>query len=54
MTHDAVLVFAKTWGALYLLAFFVCAVIWTYRPSKREQYRDAAHQPLEKDDTPWR
>lgn len=52
MTHDAVLVFSKSWGAFYILIFFLAAVIWTYWPSRRRQYDDAARLPLDKDDTP--
>ena len=54
MTHDAVLVFAKTWGALYLFVFFAAAVVWTYWPARKQRYQDAAEQPLEQDDRPWR
>ena len=54
MTHDAVLIFSKTWGAIYLLTFFIVAVIWTYWPSKRKQYEDASRLPLEEDSKPWR
>ncbi len=54
MTHDAVLIFSKTWGALYLLVFFLAAVVWTYWPSRRKQYEDASRRPLDKDDKPWR
>ncbi len=52
MSHDAVLVFAKTWGALYLFVFFFAAVIWTYRPSKRKIYEEAAERPLKEEDIP--
>ncbi|MCG8490530.1 MAG: cbb3-type cytochrome c oxidase subunit 3 [Sneathiellales bacterium] len=52
MSHDAVLVFAKTWGALYLFVFFLAAVIWTYRPSKRKYYEDEANRPLKDEDIP--
>ena len=54
MTHDAVLVFAKSWGALYLLVFFVAAVVWTYWPKRKKQLDDASQIPLEKEDKPWR
>ena len=52
MSHDAVLVFAKSWGAAYLLIFFVAAVVWAYWPSRRKRYEDASRWPLEEDDTP--
>ncbi|AAV97322.1 cytochrome c oxidase, cbb3-type, subunit IV (plasmid) [Ruegeria pomeroyi DSS-3] len=50
MTHDAVLVFSKTWGAIYLLVVFVAAVLWTYWPSRRGLYDEAAQSPLQKDE----
>lgn len=46
MTHDAMLVFSKTWGALYLLAFFVVAALWTYWPARKGIYDTAARDPL--------
>lgn len=49
-THDAVLVFSKTWGALYLFLVFFAAVLWTYWPSHRQTYRDAAQSPLNDDE----
>ena len=54
MTHDAVLVFSKSWGALYLLVFFLAAVIWTYWPSRKSTFKDASERPLNEDDTPCR
>ncbi len=52
MIHDEVLVFSKTWGALYLFVVFFAAVIWIYWPSKRKGYDDAAKWPLREDDKP--
>ena len=52
MTHDAVLVFSKTWGAVYLLTVFIVAVVWIYWPSKRKTYEDAAQWPLQEEDKP--
>lgn len=52
MTHDAVLVFSKSWGALYLLVFFLVAVIWTYWPSRKSTFQDASKRPLNEDDSP--
>ena len=48
--HDAVLVFSKTWGALYLLVVFLAAAIWTYWPSRKTIYEDAAQSPLGAED----
>ena len=54
MSHDAVLVFSKTWGALYLLLFFLAAVIWTYWPGRKKQLEEASKIPLEDEDAPCR
>ena len=54
MTYDSILVFSKTWGALYLLAVFVIAVIWTYWPSRKKEMEEAANRPFEEGDKPCR
>jgi len=46
-THDAVLVFSKTWGATYLLSVFVIAALWTYWPSRKSTYDQAEQSPLQ-------
>lgn len=46
MTHDTVLVFSKTWGAVYLLVVFLVAALWVYWPSHKRTYEDAAQSPL--------
>lgn len=46
MTHDTVLVFSKTWGAVYLLVVFLLAVLWVYWPSHKKTYDAAAQSPL--------
>jgi cytochrome c oxidase cbb3-type subunit 4 len=47
MTHDTILVFSKTWGAIYLLVVFLAAVVWVYWPSHKKTYDEAAIKPLE-------
>ncbi len=49
-THDAVLVFSKTWGAMYLLVVFLLAVLWTYWPSRKSIYDRAEQSPLGDED----
>lgn len=46
MTHDTVLVFSKTWGAVYLLVVFLLAALWIYWPSHKKTYDKAAQSPL--------
>ena len=45
-THDAVLYFSKTLGALYLFVVFVIAAVWIYWPSRKSTYDKAAQSPL--------
>ena len=44
--HDSVLVFSKTWGAIYILGVFLLAAIWTYWPSRKSIYDEAAQSPI--------
>ncbi|MCH2165283.1 MAG: cbb3-type cytochrome c oxidase subunit 3 [Marinovum sp.] len=46
ISHDMVLVFSKTWGALYLLTVFLIALGWTYWPSRKPMYDAASKSPL--------
>ena len=45
-THDAVLVFSKPWGAVYLFVVFLLAALWTYWPSRKSVYDKAEQNPL--------
>lgn len=49
-THDTVLVFSKTWGAIYLLVVFLLAAAWTYWPSRKSLYKKAEQSPLGNED----
>ncbi len=53
-TYDAVLVFSKSWGALYILVFFLAAVVWAYWPSNKKTFDDASQRPLDEEDRPCR
>ncbi len=52
--HDSVLLFSKTWVAVYLGVFFIVAVVWTFWPSHKKDLNDAAQVPLEEEDKPWK
>lgn len=49
-THDAVLYFSKTWGAVYLFVVFVLAALWIYWPSRKPIYEAARQSPLSDED----
>jgi cbb3-type cytochrome oxidase subunit 3 len=46
MSHDAMVLFAKTFGLLWMMGFFVIVVILAFRPSKRAAYDRAARSIL--------
>lgn len=52
MTHDALVVFAKTFGLLYLMGFFLIVVFQTYRPSRKASADRAARSILTAEDRP--
>lgn len=41
--------FADSWGLVAMVAFFVIAVAWTFRPGARKANDDAAQIPFKED-----
>ncbi|MGE0664944.1 MAG: cbb3-type cytochrome oxidase subunit 3 [Sphingomonadales bacterium] len=41
--------FADSWGLVYLLAVFVLAVAFAFRPGSKQHYDRAARIPLDED-----
>ena len=54
MSYDSVLLFSKTWGALYIGVVFLAVVIWTFLPSRKKEMDEAAEVPLREGDKPCR
>jgi cytochrome c oxidase cbb3-type subunit 4 len=54
LTYDDLAGFAKSWGMIYLMIFFLGAVVYAFWPGNRERFKRAASLPLEEDDRPWR
>ncbi|HEV7435381.1 MAG TPA: cbb3-type cytochrome c oxidase subunit 3 [Pseudorhizobium sp.] len=53
--HDAVVAFSKSFGLFYLVALSVIALAWTYWPSNKKKFEEAAKRPMrEEEDRPWR
>lgn len=48
MTYDFMRYVADSWGLLAMLAFFVTAAVFAFRPGSREYYDRAAQIPLQK------
>lgn len=53
--HDTVVGFAKSFGLIYLVILSLICLVWTYWPSNRKTFEEAASLPLrEEEDRPWR
>ncbi|MAK62114.1 MAG: CcoQ/FixQ family Cbb3-type cytochrome c oxidase assembly chaperone [Ponticaulis sp.] len=52
MNYDTLSSFAQTWGLLYFVILFSGAVAYALWPSKREEFKHAAHMPLNDDEEP--
>ena len=44
--------FADSWALLAMVAFFVAAVIWVFRPGSSRAYKDTADIPFRHDEKP--
>mgnify|MGYP000960057090 FL=1 len=53
--HETVVGFAKSFGLFYLIAMSAIALAWTYWPSNKKGFDEAAQVPVrEEEDRPWR
>lgn len=52
MTHETLVIFAKTFGLFYLMGFFLIVVIHTCRPSRKASADHAARSILTHEDRP--
>ncbi len=50
MTHDTLVLIAKTFGPIWMMGFLVIVVIRTYSPSRRAALDRAARSILKPDD----
>ena len=50
MTYDALSSFAQTWGLLYFVLLFGCAIAYALWPANREKFRRAANAPLKEEE----
>ena len=49
LSYQAMRTFADSWGLVYMVAIFVIAVAWTFRPGSRRASDDAANIPFKED-----
>ncbi|MGB4865106.1 MAG: cbb3-type cytochrome c oxidase subunit 3 [Hyphomicrobium sp.] len=50
--HLDVVYVAKTYGLVFLVAFFVIATVYAYWPSNRQRFEEAAKSVIDDEDTP--
>jgi cytochrome c oxidase cbb3-type subunit 4 len=51
-TYEVLREFAASWAMLALFVFFICVVIWAYRPGSRKTHEDIANIPFRHEDRP--
>lgn len=47
MSHDTLVIIAKTFGLFWMMGFFILVVILAFRPSRRAAYDRAARSILQ-------
>ncbi|SMQ68698.1 cytochrome c oxidase cbb3-type subunit 4 [Devosia lucknowensis] len=53
--HDTVVGFSKSFGLIYLVVLSIICLAWTYWPSNKKGFDEAARMPvLDEEDRPWR
>lgn len=52
--HQTIVAFAKSFGLFYLIALSVAVLIYTFWPSNRNRFNNAARDILRDEDKPWR
>jgi cytochrome c oxidase cbb3-type subunit 4 len=48
-TYRIVAEFAQTWGLVYFLVLFAAVLLYTFWPSRKQQFDAAARMPLRED-----
>ena len=48
-TYETLANFAQTWGLLYFVLIFAGVLIYTFWPSNKNKFDDAAQMPLRED-----
>lgn len=50
--HVDLVLYAKSYGLLYLLSIFIGVVVYACWPSNKDKFNDAANSVLDDEDTP--
>ena len=51
-TYTILQVIARSWGAMFMLIFFLGVIVFTMRPGSRKIHSDTANIPFRHDDRP--
>jgi cytochrome c oxidase cbb3-type subunit 4 len=54
LDHATVVAFAKSFGLFYLIAMSIGVLIYTYWPSNKKRFDEAAEAIIHDEDAPWR
>ncbi|APF36489.1 cbb3-type cytochrome c oxidase subunit 3 [Chelatococcus daeguensis] len=52
--HDTLVAFSKSYGLFYLMAMAITVVAYTFWPSNKERFEEAAKSIIDDEDTPCR
>ena len=52
--HYTLVAFSKSYGLLYLLVLSIGVLIYTYWPSNKKRFDQAARSVIDDKDVPWR
>jgi cytochrome c oxidase cbb3-type subunit IV len=53
IAHETTLWFSKSFGLFYLIALSIGVLVYTYWPSNKKRFDDAAKSILRDEDKPW-
>lgn len=54
VSHETLVVAAKTFGLAYLIILSIIVVCYSFRPSRQREFQDASTAILNREDRPWR
>lgn len=54
MDNDTTVWFSKSFGLFYLIAMSIGVLVYTFWPSNKKPFDDAANSILDQEDKPWR
>jgi len=54
ISHETLVVAAKSYGLFYLIGFFIAVLAYVFWPSNKKRFEKAARSILDQEDKPWR